>query len=56
MGKLISQALGYCFFDSDSLIEQIGGRSVAEIFAEEGEESFRWVECVRGGSAGEEAL
>lgn len=45
VGKLVGKALGYCSFDTDSLIEQMaGGRSVAQIFAEEGEESFRAME------------
>ncbi|EFN57649.1 hypothetical protein CHLNCDRAFT_34609 [Chlorella variabilis] len=44
VGKLISQALGYCFFDTDTLIEQLSQKKVSEIFAEDGEESFRELE------------
>lgn len=44
VGKLVSTALGYCFFDTDALIEQLAQRKVSEIFAEDGEESFREAE------------
>lgn len=44
VGKMLGQALGYCFLDSDSLIEQLAGKSVADIFAEDGEEDFRVLE------------
>lgn len=44
VGKLISQALGYCFFDTDALIEQLAGKTIPEIFAEDGEEEFRGIE------------
>uniref|UniRef100_A0A0C9QTX3 shikimate kinase n=1 Tax=Wollemia nobilis TaxID=56998 RepID=A0A0C9QTX3_9CONI len=42
VGKILSEALGYYFFDSDRLIEQAaGGTSVAQIFKEKNEEYFR---------------
>lgn len=44
VGKMLSQALGYCFFDTDALIEQLAGKTVAEIFAEDGEPDFRALE------------
>lgn len=44
VGKLVSKALGYCFFDTDILIEQLTQKKVSEIFAEDGEESFRELE------------
>jgi len=44
VGKMLSQALGYCFFDTDSLIEQLAGKSVAQIFEEDGEPDFRNLE------------
>ncbi len=44
VGKLVSQALGYCFFDTDALIEQLAGKTIPEIFAEDGEEDFRAIE------------
>jgi len=44
VGKILSRALGYYFFDTDQLIEQLAGKSVAEIFEEVGEEEFRGME------------
>ncbi|KAH9295371.1 hypothetical protein KI387_038959, partial [Taxus chinensis] len=42
VGKILSEALGYYFFDSDHLIEQAaGGTPVAQIFKEKDEEFFR---------------
>ncbi|KAF6149319.1 hypothetical protein GIB67_026175 [Kingdonia uniflora] len=42
VGKIISEALGYSFFDSDKLIEQAaGGTSVAQIFKQYSESKFR---------------
>ena len=44
VGKLIAQKLGYRFFDTDVLIEKIVGKSIKEIFADEGEAKFRELE------------
>lgn len=44
VGKMLSQALGYCFFDTDALIEQLAGKSIPEIFAQDGEQDFRSIE------------
>lgn len=45
VGRVLAAALDYCFFDSDSVVEQAaGGASVADIFHENGEEAFRDVE------------
>ena len=44
MGKLVASALKYPFLDSDTLIEQLAGCSISDIFRDEGEESFREVE------------
>nr|GME14047.1 shikimate kinase, chloroplastic [Ipomoea batatas] len=42
VGRIIAEALGYTFFDCDTLIEQaVGGTSVAEIFKLHGEGFFR---------------
>lgn len=42
VGKLMSKALGYSFFDCDTLIEQaMNGTTVAEIFDHYGESFFR---------------
>ncbi len=44
IGRLVAKEMGYQFFDTDSLIEQIAQRSIKQIFADEGEESFRELE------------
>ncbi|CAL8462601.1 g2134 [Coccomyxa elongata] len=44
VGKIVASALKYPYLDADSLIEKMAGCTVAEIFAEEGEESFRDLE------------
>ncbi|KAI3986100.1 hypothetical protein MKX01_031215 [Papaver californicum] len=42
VGKILSEVLGYSFFDSDKLIEQAaGGTSVAQIFKQYSESFFR---------------
>ncbi|MEY2978091.1 MAG: hypothetical protein RLZZ435_2230 [Cyanobacteriota bacterium] len=46
LGKELAAALGYQFFDTDTLIEQVAQRSIPEIFAQEGEEGFRTVETM----------
>jgi shikimate kinase len=43
IGKLISQPLGYRFFDTDSVIERAAGQSISQIFAG-GEAEFRQLE------------
>ena len=44
MGKLVASALQYPFLDADTLIEGAAKSSVAEIFAQEGEDAFRDME------------
>lgn len=44
VGRLLAEELGYRFFDTDALIEQVKGQSVPQIFAEVGEPGFRQVE------------
>jgi shikimate kinase len=44
VGKIVASALKYPFLDSDSLIERLAGCTIAQIFADEGEESFRDLE------------
>lgn len=41
VGRRVAQALGRTFVDTDALVESAAGRSVAEIFAAEGEAAFR---------------
>lgn len=40
----MARTLEYPFLDSDAIAEQHTGRTVAEIFADEGEEGFRELE------------
>lgn len=44
VGKVLARQLGYHFFDTDVLIEQVAGRTINEIFATEGEAYFRELE------------
>jgi len=44
VGRPLAAALGYRFLDADSSVEQVAGRSIAEIFASEGESGFRELE------------
>lgn len=44
MGKALAKRLGWSFHDLDELIEAREHKTVAEIFASEGEESFREIE------------
>lgn len=41
IGRLVAQRLGLSFADSDDLVERRSGRSVADIFIDEGEAAFR---------------
>lgn len=41
VGRRLARALGRPFVDTDSLVEGAAGRSIAELFAGEGEERFR---------------
>ena len=41
LGRMLAAALGRPFLDLDELIEEEAGRTIAEIFEEEGEEGFR---------------
>ncbi len=44
VGRLLADRLGWHFLDLDEEIEREQGRSIAEIFAAEGEERFRAIE------------
>jgi shikimate kinase len=44
VGRLVAQALGVDFLDTDEVVEQQAGRTVAEIFVDEGEARFRELE------------
>lgn len=44
VGRIVAERLGLPFIDTDALIEQSTGRSIPDIFHEDGEERFRTVE------------
>ncbi|MCL0044423.1 shikimate kinase, partial [Dehalococcoidia bacterium] len=44
VGKAVAEILGWEFFDTDQEIVRQAGKPVAQIFEEEGEESFRTLE------------
>ncbi|WP_236026755.1 shikimate kinase [Geomonas diazotrophica] len=44
VGQVLAQRLGWSFVDLDQVIVQEAGRSIKEIFAEEGEPCFRTLE------------
>src|SRR5207237_4286807 len=44
VGRLLAQQLGYGFVDTDNVIVQSAGKSINEIFADEGEVAFRQLE------------
>ena len=44
IGRRLAKALGVTLVDTDAVIEQRAGRSIAEIFATDGESGFRAVE------------
>ena len=43
-GRPLAKQLGYGFVDADPVIEQVAGRPIPKIFAEEGEAGFRAIE------------
>jgi shikimate kinase len=44
VGKLLAEKIGYRFIDTDELITKVAGKSINEIFAENGETEFRQLE------------
>ena len=50
VGRLVAAALGAPFVDLDQAIEQRAAKSVARIFAEDGEPAFRALEAAVGGA------
>lgn len=44
VGRLLAEELGYRFFDTDAVVEQVKGQTVSEIFAESGQAEFRQLE------------
>jgi 3-dehydroquinate synthase len=44
VGEKLAKKLGYTFIDTDSLVEKQSGRSIPEIFTQNGEQAFRRLE------------
>lgn len=44
VGKRLSKKISFCFKDTDQLIEEKAGKTISEIFADEGEKAFRNME------------
>lgn len=44
VGRLVAAALGVDFLDTDTIVEERAGKSVADIFIEDGEPAFRALE------------
>jgi shikimate kinase len=45
VGRLVAERLGWRFVDTDVIIEARSGRTIAEIFAQDGESAFRQLEA-----------
>lgn len=45
VGQALARKLGWPFVDTDDLIQQRAGKTIREIFAEQGESRFRDTEC-----------
>jgi shikimate kinase len=55
VARLLAEKLGWPWFDTDAVIEARAGKSIAEIFADEGETAFRdWETLVVGELAARE--
>lgn len=44
LGQMLAEALGKTFVDTDALIVEMAGKTIPEIFAEDGEDAFRSLE------------
>ena len=44
VGRRVAEALGVDFLDTDQMVERVAGRTVAEIFVDDGEPHFRDLE------------
>ncbi len=44
VGKRLARLLGFDYVDTDALVEEAAGKTIARIFAEQGEEQFRRME------------
>src|SRR5688572_15222440 len=44
VGRIVAEQLRFAFLDTDTVIEARAGKTIAEIFSEQGEEAFRELE------------
>jgi len=44
VGQILAKSLGYVFLDTDAVIEKEEGRSISDIFRDDGEQYFRQLE------------
>jgi shikimate kinase len=44
VGRIVAEALGAAFLDTDHVVEERAGKPVAEIFVDDGEQAFRALE------------
>jgi shikimate kinase len=51
VGRLLAEALGVAFRDTDADVEAVAGKTISEIFFDEGEEHFRSLERAAVASA-----
>ena len=58
IGRLLARRLGRIFLDTDEMIERRAGKTIPQIFAEEGEEAFRRIEreCVAQAASRKDAV
>ena len=58
IGSLLALRLKRAFLDTDQMIEERAGKTISEIFAEEGEEHFRRIEqeCVKTAASRRDAV
>jgi Shikimate kinase len=45
VGKILAQKLGYEFLDTDEIIKQVSGKEIKDIFLQDGEDYFRFLEA-----------
>lgn len=45
VGRRLARKLGYAFLDTDHMVEAAAGMSIADLFAQQGEETFREMEA-----------
>lgn len=55
VGRELAQRLGWRFVDLDELIEKREGRTIEQVFREDGEATFRRMECVAAREATQSA-